>query len=263
MSVDAPYEKVIAALKARGSHRNGHDWQCPAHDDRTPSMTVKKARNGIPLIHCHAGCSTTTKILPELGLEPSDLFPDQPRLFPVERFSPVRRSGWLALPASSARDFGVATTFGRILAPDRTFRRVASYRDTIAIVLETKHRKALRQELAMSSPRLSNLITEWTTCSMAHRCNRQELTLFVVPDVACPYCGSSLLGELGAEKSSLLGEQLPAEVHPPVNFSGTNLHQPKAGSTKELVAAHSWSVYPELKALEYLVTDLERRAPHA
>ena len=30
---------------------------CPAHDDRSPSLSIRDADDGKVLIHCHAGCS--------------------------------------------------------------------------------------------------------------------------------------------------------------------------------------------------------------
>ena len=48
---------------------------CPAHDDKTPSLSIKDAPNGKVLVHCHAGCSQDEVIggLRNLGLwyEPS------------------------------------------------------------------------------------------------------------------------------------------------------------------------------------------------
>ena len=45
---------------------------CPAHDDRTPSMSIKDTPDKI-LIHCFAGCDITT-ILGNVGLEVADIF---------------------------------------------------------------------------------------------------------------------------------------------------------------------------------------------
>jgi hypothetical protein len=46
---------LMEALEAR---RCGSCWmaRCPAHDDRTPSLSIKEA-DGLVLVHCHAGCS--------------------------------------------------------------------------------------------------------------------------------------------------------------------------------------------------------------
>jgi len=47
---------------------------CPAHADRSPSLTIRELDDGRVLIHCFAGCSAGD-ILAAVGLEFSDLFP--------------------------------------------------------------------------------------------------------------------------------------------------------------------------------------------
>ena len=44
--------------KALGGRKAGGGWtaRCPAHDDRTPSLSIRDADNGKVLIRCHAGC---------------------------------------------------------------------------------------------------------------------------------------------------------------------------------------------------------------
>lgn len=67
-------EGVLSRLsKVRG--RNGH-WIacCPAHDDRTPSMTIRETEDGTILMHCFSGCSIG-QIADALGVDLSDLFP--------------------------------------------------------------------------------------------------------------------------------------------------------------------------------------------
>jgi 5S rRNA maturation endonuclease (ribonuclease M5) len=68
----SPLELLLSRLEAR---RNGSGWQacCPAHDDRTPSLSIAEGDNGCVLLRCHAGC-TTEAIVSELGLTMSDLF---------------------------------------------------------------------------------------------------------------------------------------------------------------------------------------------
>ncbi len=64
--------RVEDALRRRGCKKTGRDWQCPAHEDRTPSLSVSNG-DGRALIHCHAGCSTED-ILAGIGLGKADLF---------------------------------------------------------------------------------------------------------------------------------------------------------------------------------------------
>lgn len=46
--------------------------RCPAHDDRSPSLSILDAGNKV-LLKCHAGCSTEA-VVSALGLEMRDLF---------------------------------------------------------------------------------------------------------------------------------------------------------------------------------------------
>lgn len=51
-------------------------WQarCPAHEDRSPSLSVTETTDGTILIKCWAGCSAF-EIVEAVGLELKDLFP--------------------------------------------------------------------------------------------------------------------------------------------------------------------------------------------
>ena len=78
-----PLARVIGRLDALGQRGHGRRYRCPAHDDRTPSLTISvltraTARNpayiGAVMLHCHAGCSRDA-ILEALDLSLSDLFP--------------------------------------------------------------------------------------------------------------------------------------------------------------------------------------------
>ena len=74
---DTPVGRLLSALERRGCRyrRSGSGWQaqCPAHEDRTPSLSVREGSDGRALVHCFAGCETQ-EILRALGLEFRDLF---------------------------------------------------------------------------------------------------------------------------------------------------------------------------------------------
>jgi putative DNA primase/helicase len=44
--------------KGLGGRKGGSGWtaRCPAHDDRTPSLSIRDAENNKVLVRCHAGC---------------------------------------------------------------------------------------------------------------------------------------------------------------------------------------------------------------
>lgn len=50
---------------ALDGHKTGNCWmaRCPAHDDSTPSLSIRETRDGKLLVHCHAGCEQTAVIV--------------------------------------------------------------------------------------------------------------------------------------------------------------------------------------------------------
>lgn len=50
--------------------------RCPAHQDRTASLSVKETSDGRILMYCFAGCGTDA-ILGALGMEMTDLMPER------------------------------------------------------------------------------------------------------------------------------------------------------------------------------------------
>lgn len=47
--------------------------KCPAHDDKSPSLSVRELPDGRTLVHCFAGCATAD-VLSAVGLRMADLF---------------------------------------------------------------------------------------------------------------------------------------------------------------------------------------------
>jgi hypothetical protein len=48
--------------------------RCPAHEDRSPSLSIRELDDGQTLLHCFAGCGAI-EVLDSLGLDWSALFP--------------------------------------------------------------------------------------------------------------------------------------------------------------------------------------------
>lgn len=72
-----PLDRVLAALERHGSHIKGSGGrrftaQCPAHEDRNPSLSIADGDDRV-LIKCHAGCATD-QVVRALGLEWRELF---------------------------------------------------------------------------------------------------------------------------------------------------------------------------------------------
>ena len=67
----------LIAFQHHGIKQTGHDRylsKCPAHEDRSPSLSITTAPDKI-LLHCHAGCSPQS-IVESVGYSLGDLFPE-------------------------------------------------------------------------------------------------------------------------------------------------------------------------------------------
>lgn len=74
----SPLEKIREALEAAGSRTvsRGSDAfsaQCPAHEDRNPSLSVRVGDSDSVVLYCHAGCDTDS-VVGALGLSMRDLY---------------------------------------------------------------------------------------------------------------------------------------------------------------------------------------------
>lgn len=81
-------EELLPQLEA--VRKSGRGWmvRCPAHDDRSPSLSVREGEKGI-LLHCFAGCNLAS-ICASLGLKPKDLFYDTDGLVDRDAFRRVK-----------------------------------------------------------------------------------------------------------------------------------------------------------------------------
>lgn len=73
-----PTERILAALADRNCDpkKSGNGWKarCPAHKDRTPSLSISEGDDGRVLLHCYVGCSLNS-ICGAVEMKPADLFP--------------------------------------------------------------------------------------------------------------------------------------------------------------------------------------------
>lgn len=107
----SPADKLIERLEK--VKRTGVDrWQarCPAHQDKSPSLSIRELPDGRLLVHCWAACATAD-VLAAIGLEFTDLFPE-----PITGHAPRVRRAFSAADALLAIDF--ETTVVQIAAAD-------------------------------------------------------------------------------------------------------------------------------------------------
>jgi hypothetical protein len=77
----------LDGVKQTGDNR----WiaRCPAHDDRTPSLSIRELGDGRVLLKCFAECSTAD-VLAAAGLEFADLYPERPHHYAPRERLPFR-----------------------------------------------------------------------------------------------------------------------------------------------------------------------------
>ena len=73
-----PAERVTVLLDGVRPTGQGR-WmaKCPAHDDKSPSLSIRETSDGALLVHCFSGCNTSD-VMAALGLSLSDLFDNPP-----------------------------------------------------------------------------------------------------------------------------------------------------------------------------------------
>lgn len=74
--IETPSQVLLSRLT--GVRRTRSDrWVglCPAHDDRSPSLSITETQDGTVLIHCWAGCGAED-IVKSVGLSLGALFPE-------------------------------------------------------------------------------------------------------------------------------------------------------------------------------------------
>ena len=69
-----PLDLVLSRLRGVKRHGDRYMALCPAHQDKSPSLSLSRGDGDRALIHCYAGCQARD-VLAAVGLELRDLFP--------------------------------------------------------------------------------------------------------------------------------------------------------------------------------------------
>jgi hypothetical protein len=70
-----PLDLLLKRLQGVKKHGERYVARCPAHQDKSPSLSLSRGVDGRALVHCYAGCATRD-VLAAVGLEMRDLFLD-------------------------------------------------------------------------------------------------------------------------------------------------------------------------------------------
>lgn len=79
-------ENVILPQLNQARSTGSNKWMacCPAHEDKSPSFSLRLAEDGRILMHCFSGCSIN-EICDSLHVEPQWLFPIEGHFQPVRQ----------------------------------------------------------------------------------------------------------------------------------------------------------------------------------
>lgn len=66
-------DQVLSLLESVRRTPRGYSARCPAHTDKSPSLSIRETEEGNILLHCFAGC-TAHEICSALRIEKRDLF---------------------------------------------------------------------------------------------------------------------------------------------------------------------------------------------
>lgn len=81
-------EQIVERLRKVRKLKNGHYQACcPAHQDKSPSLTIQEGNGGVILLYCFAGC-TVRSICDAIAIELSDLWPERDSPY-VPRVKPI------------------------------------------------------------------------------------------------------------------------------------------------------------------------------
>lgn len=137
-----PAERVIVHLDGARETGPGR-WmaRCPAHDDRSASISIKDAGDKV-LLHCFAGCDVGD-VLKAIGLSLSDLF-DRPPEHQNALTKYQRRTPWRDLAQTIRQEIFVTVISGErlcggeILSQEDMGRLYLATRRLVEITEQTK-----------------------------------------------------------------------------------------------------------------------------
>ena len=69
-------QAILAKLNKVQQNATGWTALCPAHDDKSPSLSITEGSDERTLLFCHAGCSPDS-ICGAMGITLANLFPDR------------------------------------------------------------------------------------------------------------------------------------------------------------------------------------------
>ena len=198
MVVPDSLTKILDALDGVRRSGKGYVARCPAHDDRSPSLSVGVGEGGRVLVRCFAGCPTP-EIVGAVGLAMTDLFPAD------ERRGQGRYAGFAATAKRIGRDLPLTNKIAPTPDPrlaglaERAWRR------------GRKRLPILADELGVNAVALDALQCGWATAGdladLDTRCRSSGAWAFPMRDATGTVIGVRLRSPGGFKYSVKGGRQ--------------------------------------------------------
>ena len=200
---------------------------------------------------------------------------EQLQLFHLDRSSPASVAALLRLPEANARSFGVASALGRFFDHEGSFKEVRSLKEIGGTFVGPKQRGRVMEALGIKERRWRELVTDWESRYVAHRCGPNGAALFAKPLLeSCPVCNAYIEitetppnpsarrrnGSSTAAQTAVVvppnGTNTAAGAAPTPPLVGTEPTHPISGDL--LGDSKGIGGYDGIKALEYLQEDSKR-----
>lgn len=114
-----PVGVLLSRLERVRKSGRGYTARCPAHEDRSASLSIAEGNDGRALVKCFAGCEVLA-VVRALGLEVADLFPQRVADATPEGRTAAReawrQSGWAAALGVLAREASIVVIAARAVA---------------------------------------------------------------------------------------------------------------------------------------------------
>jgi hypothetical protein len=140
-------DRLLSVLDGVRKSGRGYIAKCPAHEDRSASLSIAEGHDGRVLLKCFAGCSIS-EILRALGLEIAALFPvrlvDTSPAGKAAAREAWQHAGWRAALVVLAREASIVSIAAREIAVGR----VPSVEDCARLTLAIQRIDDVRQILA-------------------------------------------------------------------------------------------------------------------
>lgn len=115
--IAAPVDNLLSRLDRVRKVGRGWTAKCPAHEDRTASLSIASGTDGRCLVHCFAGCSAPD-VLAAIGLQLADLYEKQLSPLTPEHRRELRQFGQMAAWRAAVNVLSLEASVAHIAAYD-------------------------------------------------------------------------------------------------------------------------------------------------